>query len=172
MINIDSKKYISDNVISRGEIATVLEKYRKEGKKIGLCTGSFDLLHPGHISHLRSAKKLCDVLVVGVALDEFSSKKRPDKGRPVFSHNIRAFMISQLKSVDIVIMDDGGYDILYLVKPDVYIKGSDFKENPTASHLETKKIIEGWGNKVGYTDDEKLSTTDILRHIKRELEIN
>jgi len=157
------------NLISWEELKIKLDLARREGKRIGLCTGSFDLLHPGHISHFNAAKKLCDVLVVGIAKDVFSSRKREYKGRPIFSHDLRAYTVSNLKSVDYVILDDGSIDIVLFIKPEVYIKGSDYINSSISSHIETKKIIEEYGGKVEYTNEEKLATTEIIEYIKREV---
>src|SRR3989344_4153009 len=100
MIDADSNLYVSENFLPKEEIKLRLEKFRSKGKKIGLCTGSFDLLHPGHITHLVSAKKMCDVLVVAIAEDDYTSKYKEGKGRPIFPHNLRAFMVGNLKPVD------------------------------------------------------------------------
>jgi hypothetical protein len=59
MININPGSYKSDNILLEKELVPKLEELRKQGKKIGLCTGSFDLLHPGHITHFEAAKKVC-----------------------------------------------------------------------------------------------------------------
>lgn len=173
MIELNKDLYKSDNVLSDEEIVLVLEKLRKQGKKIGLCTGSFDLLHPGHIAHLDSAKKMCDILVVAVALDSFTSKNKIGKGRPVFSHDIRAFMISKLKSVDFVIFDNSlpKLEIINLIKPDIVIKGPDYSdEGPNITEL--KELVKSLEGEMGYTKDEKLSTSDILRYIKEKIEID
>jgi len=169
MININTKSYVSKNILPEEKIIKILEKLKKQGKKIGLCTGSFDLLHPGHITHLISAKKRCDVLVVAIARDNFSSKKQSEKGHPVYSHDLRAFMISKLKPVDFVFLDNGSEEIINLVKPDFFIKGPDYADEKSPSILRQKKMMESFGGKICYTKDEKLSTTDIIKHIKEEV---
>ena len=165
MIKINPKNYISENIISEEELIKKLVELRKQGKKIGLCTGSFDLLHPGHIAHLISAKKACDVLVVAIARDNYSSKTR-GKGRPIFSQYLRAFMVSQLKSVDFVIFDDRLDKINRVIKPDVYIKGRDYSDGREKLQEE---IVSSYGGKIYYTPTEKLSTTKIIRYIKEEV---
>ncbi|MFA4854916.1 MAG: adenylyltransferase/cytidyltransferase family protein, partial [Candidatus Omnitrophota bacterium] len=69
------------------ELASILEKLRKEGKKIAHCHGCFDLLHPGHLKHFQAAKNKGDVLVVTLTKDEYVNK---GPGRPVFNHHLRA----------------------------------------------------------------------------------
>lgn len=169
MININPKNYESENILSNEEIIEELNKLKKQGKKIGLCSGSFDLLHPGHINHLISAKKNCDILVVAIARDNFSKEKSIKRGRPIFSHNLRAFMISKLKPVDFVILDEGTVDTLYLIKPDIYIKGIDYADEKDPRILHTKKIIEELGGKIHFTPNEKISTTNLIKYIKEEI---
>lgn len=174
MLKIDPENYKSKNVIyEKAKILEVINKLRKEGKKIGLCTGSFDLLHPGHIMHLISAKKMCDVLIVGLAKDSHSLNKNVGRGRPIFSEKIRAFMISKLKPVDFVIFDDCFEDpskyLINFIKPDVYIKGKDYIDSKDPGIINHKKIVESYGGKIIFTDDEKLSTTEIIKHIKEEV---
>lgn len=166
MINLNSKKYVSKNVLSEKELIQKIKKLKKQGEKIGLCTGSFDLLHPGHITHLISAKKMCDVLLVAIARDHFSSAKYPGENKPIFSHDLRAFMVSKLKPVDFVFLDDGLPDTVTLIKPDVYIKGPDYADEKYPTILLQKKMLASFGGKIAYTKDEKLSTKDIIDYIK------
>jgi cytidyltransferase-like protein len=65
------------------EIAPIAASLRRDGKTIVQCHGVFDLLHPGHVRHLKSAKKLGDVLVVSITADEFVNK---GPGRPAFRY--------------------------------------------------------------------------------------
>jgi len=170
MLDISPDEYKSENILSQKELLQKLEDLKKQGKKIGFCSGSFDLLHPGHITHLISAKKMCDILVVSIARDSFSSKKHCARGRPIFSHDMRAFMIGNLKPVDFVILDDGQPEILEIVKPDVYIKGKDYADEAVPNIIAQKRMMEEMGGKIDYTNDEKLSTTDIIRYIKEEVD--
>jgi rfaE bifunctional protein nucleotidyltransferase chain/domain len=172
MIKLNSEAYNSESILSEEKLLPKLNNLKAAGKKIGLCTGSFDLLHPGHIAHLVSAKKLCDILVVAVAPDSFTSRYKSGKGRPVFSHEIRAYMISQLKPVDFVIIDKWLPEpgVLNALKPDVFIKGSDYADEKDPRIVEQRKIVESFGGVIVYTKDEKLSTTDILKYIKTEID--
>src|SRR3989344_4124256 len=121
VIKVNQKSYTSENILKEDELVKKIKALKVQGKKIGLCTGSFDLLHPGHVTHLTSAKKLCDILVVAVARDKYSSSKYPGSGRPIFSDKIRAFMISKLKPVDFVFLEDGVPETVDKIKPDLYI---------------------------------------------------
>lgn len=171
MININCGNYVSGNILSKEEILSLMITLKKQGKKIGLCTGSFDLLHQGHIAHLNSAKKMCDILFVAIAKDSYSMNKHPGSNRPIFPEQIRAFMVSQLKPVDYVVFDNCNRllsdDIIDLIKPDVYIKGDDYNLH-TLSPIDIKKV-ESYGGQVVFTNDEKLSTSEIIKYIQEEI---
>ena len=83
------------------KIATVeeLSKNIDRSKKIGLCSGCFDLLHVGHIKHLQSAKTKCDILVVAVASND-NVNKGPD--RPAFDQKLRMEFLESIECVDYV----------------------------------------------------------------------
>ena len=170
MIKLNPNNYKSENIFSIEGILPILEELKKQNKKVGLCTGSFDFLHPGHITHLESAKKMCDVLIVGLAKDHFSKNKYPESGRPLYSQELRAFMISKLESVDYVFFDDGDVGIIEIIKPDVYFKGKDYADETNPNIIMQKKMMESLGGKMIFTQDEKLSTTDIIKHIKEEVQ--
>ena len=68
------------------ELARILTRLRRDGKKIVHCHGVFDLLHPGHIKHFEVAKKKGDILIVTVTQDEHVNK---GPGRPIFSDGMR-----------------------------------------------------------------------------------
>mgnify|MGYP001606307863 CR=1 FL=1 len=169
MYKLSKENYASDNILSEEGLVKKIEESRKEGKIIGLCTGSFDLLHPGHITHLCSAKTFCDVLIVAIADDNFNMKKGRIKGRPIYSDYIRAYMISNLKSVDYVVIHDGSIEIFKIIKPEVHIKGPDYSDKNNPRIITQKHLLASWGGKIVYTQDEKLSTTDILEYIKRNI---
>ncbi|MBW2993636.1 adenylyltransferase/cytidyltransferase family protein, partial [Candidatus Woesearchaeota archaeon] len=67
MIPIKSPEtYTSDKILDFDAAAKLISEIKSAGKTIGLCHGGFDLLHPGHVKHFESAKKLCDILVISI----------------------------------------------------------------------------------------------------------
>ena len=172
MIELDSKKYLSDRIYSLEEfVCQKLEEIRKLGQKIGLCAGSFDLLHPGHITHLVSAKKSCDCLVVAVARDESCKNKHETFGRPIYSHDIRAFMVASLKPVDFVVLDYADKKTIEQIQPDVFFKGSDYSDRKNPIIAEVARYLEERGKKVIFTEDEKFSTSDVIKYIQRHVSL-
>lgn len=103
-----------------------LERSRKQGKRIVLTNGIFDLLHIGHLRYLRQAKHYGDVLVVGVNADQAVNKP----GRPLVPDVERAELVAALEPVDyVVIFNQPTADqLLQTLRPDVYVKGADYSE--------------------------------------------
>ena len=108
------------------------------GKTLVMAFGTFDLLHPGHLSYLRQAKKLGSRLVVVVARD--SSVKRIKSRLPVYSERERLGLVSALKFVDRAVLGSiVEKDMLLIVKkmkPDIIALGYD--QNPGNSELRQK----------------------------------
>tara|TARA_B100001971_G_C18212012_1_gene551346 strand:- start:402 stop:911 length:510 start_codon:yes stop_codon:yes gene_type:complete len=163
-----SGDYSSDNILEEQELKEKVLELKRQNRKIGLCVGSFDLLHPGHMAHFRSAKKHCDVLIVGITADKFSSQRKSE-GRPIYNEKLRAFSVSQLKPVDYVFISNylTANECIMLVKPDVYIKGPDY-ENKVDDEIDSERdSVKKAGGKIIYTKDEKLSTTEIIKYIQK-----
>ena len=100
----------------------------KKNKIIGITFGSFDLCHYGHALMFEECKEFCDYLIVGVQSDP--SIDRPEKNKPVQSHEERIGIVSSLKFVDEVISYDTEADLVEILKkvePDVRILGADHK---------------------------------------------
>ena len=146
-----------------------IDALKKAGKRIGLCDGNYDLLHQGHVLHFESAKKMCDVLVVSIARDE-RMRERKGKGRPVFTERWRAYMVNQLKAVDFVIINptNNGIMMLELLKPQVYIRGPDYRTYESATFSEEKHTARVVGATIRYTKDIKFATRDLMQAIKEE----
>jgi D-beta-D-heptose 7-phosphate kinase/D-beta-D-heptose 1-phosphate adenosyltransferase len=111
------------------ELATLREHLaaeRRQGKRIVLTNGIFDLLHVGHLRYLRAARALGDVLVVGVNADTAVGKP----GRPLVPDAERAELVAALEPVDyVVIFSDPTADaLLRALEPDIYAKGADYSE--------------------------------------------
>ena len=100
----------------------------KKNKIVGITFGSFDLCHYGHALMFEECKEYCDYLIVGVQSDP--SLDRPEKNKPVQSHEERIGIVSYLKCVDEVVAYDTEADLIEVLKniqPDVRILGADHK---------------------------------------------
>lgn len=130
-------------VISISKLAKITQNCRKQGQKIVLAGGCFDILHPGHVVFLEKAKKAGDVLIV---LLESDRKVRELKGinRPIYTQTERAKLLSALKAVDYVIKlplirFDAEYDqLMEKIRPDVIAVTSKDKNS---HHKRCAKLV-------------------------------
>jgi len=92
--------------------------------------GCFDILHPGHIDLLNRARQLGEKLIVGINSDA-SVRQIKGSGRPVVNQEARKAVLSALRSVDeVIIFDDlTPENLIRQIKPDVLVKGGDWKPN-------------------------------------------
>jgi len=99
-------------------------------KKIVFTNGCFDILHVGHIRLLNDAKKLGDILVVGINSD-FSIKKLKGKDRPINIESDRKIILESLKAVDFVFLfeEDTPLNLIKKIKPNILVKGGDYSES-------------------------------------------
>ena len=133
MLKINSiDSYRSNKILDFKETIDLINKLKSQGKTVGLCHGGFDLLHPGHVKHLESSKKLCDFLFVSITSDKFV-ESRKGSGRPIFPDKLRAYMISSIGFIDYVVISDfkKGSEVIRSLKPSIYIKGPDFINKTT-----------------------------------------
>ena len=119
--------------------------WRSQGFKLGFTNGCFDLLHPGHLAILSQAKSACDKLVVGLNSDD-STKRLKGNTRPIQSESARAAVLASLENVDLVIIFDENTpaNLIKKLKPDVFIKGSDYK----IEQIPEAKIVKDYGGEI------------------------
>jgi rfaE bifunctional protein nucleotidyltransferase chain/domain len=108
-------------------LVSLREQFRAQGKTVVFTNGCFDILHVGHAAYLAAAKRLGDVLIVGVNSDD-SVRRLKGSSRPVNGEHDRATLLAALKSVDYVTMftADTPFDLIAALKPDVLAKGGDY----------------------------------------------
>lgn len=162
-----------DVLIRAEELPNLREKL--EDKKIVFCSGSFDLLHLGHVYFFKHAKDLGDLLVVSVGPDSVIKRNKGDK-RPIVGQDLRLQMVAAVRFVDFCFVDDEPNDEhplatlktnLKLLKPDIYVVNFD------VSNVEYRKsLLVGTSTKlialnVGLLSDQHLlSTTSLIQRIK------
>ena len=145
------------------EICMIITELKKKGKKIITTNGCFDILHIGHSNYLQEAKKLGDVLIVGVNTDSSVKENKGDK-RPVNSENARAGLIASLGCVDYVFLfpEKDPRNFLQKIKPNIHVKGADRK----IDQIIKKNVVEENGGKfvlIPIVDD--TSTTSLINKI-------
>ena len=144
----------------------IVEKSKREGKKIVFTNGCFDILHPGHINYLRRARQLGDLLVIGLNSDS-SVRKLKGKGRPILPQDKRAELLASLRFVDFVTIfnDATPINLIKKIKPDILVKGADWQ----AKDIVGKDFVESYGGTVKRLSYIKgYSTTAIIKNICKD----
>jgi len=105
--------------------------------------GTFDILHPGHVRLLNTARSMGDYLIVAIDSDR---RVRELKGpsRPVNNEFSRRVLLSNLKAVDIVEVFDSDEELEHIIKtyePDIMVKGSDYQGQPIVGEEHVPKIV-------------------------------
>ena len=117
----------------------------KKNEIVGFTNGCFDYLHPGHLSLFRQAKKKCTKLIVAINSDN-SVKKIKGPNRPKQNENIRIKILEAIKYVDLIILfsDKTPIKLIKKIKPNLLVKGSDYKEKQIVG----AKEVKSYGGKV------------------------
>ena len=150
-------------VFNRDELSTRIEQARSTGARIVLANGCFDVLHVGHVRYLAGARKLGDVLIVGINSDQQVAAQK-GAGRPVLPATERAEIVSSLESVSYVtIFDEPTVEQLLLaIKPDVHAKGTDY----TTDTVPERDVVRSYGGNVAIVGDPKdHSTSEIISRL-------
>lgn len=125
--------------------------------KIVLANGCFDVFHVGHLYHLRAARELGDVLVVGLTRDGAVNK---GPGRPAFKWADRAALLRELRCVDYVLPVDSSLEALQVVRPAMFVKGLEYRGKILP---EDRAFCHKHGIEIRFTDEPVHSSTALLR---------
>jgi len=174
MVKITIQQNVSNNykeggfmgkIVTKDEFKNIIRPNLKlEGKVIALCHGVFDLIHPGHIIHFEQSKAMADVLVVSIT-NAVHVRKGP--GRPFFDDEMRMRQLCAIEYIDYVMLSEEYTvdDIVEAVEPDLYIKGSEYRNEDgdiTKNIRPERELVERHGGKVAYTDGQVFSSTKLI----------
>ncbi len=137
------------------------------GKTVVWTNGCFDLLHVGHVRNLQAARKLGDILVVGLNSDA-SVQKLKGENRPIVPAEQRAEVLAALECVDFVVVFDESTAELSIsrLRPDIYCKGADYAP-PHGKPVPEAALVESYGGRIAYLPlVPNTSTTDIVQRIR------
>jgi rfaE bifunctional protein nucleotidyltransferase chain/domain len=153
-----------NKIIPFGELSTLATKLKSQGKKLVLCHGVFDLLHPGHFKHFEAARKFGDILFVTISADRFVNK---GPGRPIFNENLRAETLAAIQLIDYVSINYSNLanTIIEAIKPDFYVKGQDYKideDDITGGIIDERNKVEEFGGKLVFTEEIQFSSTKLI----------
>jgi rfaE bifunctional protein nucleotidyltransferase chain/domain len=153
---------MKNKILPFDAVAAKVSEARNQKKTIVTSNGCFDILHYGHLFYLTEARKLGDLLVVGVNSDE-SVRGLKGPNRPVIPEQYRAALVAGLEPVDYVFIFHEADPVSFLrrLKPDVHVKGGDY----SGPILEQAAVEENRGRVCLVPAVPGLSTTGIIAKI-------
>lgn len=154
----------AQRVLDREVLAGRFAAEKRSGRLV-FTNGCFDLLHPGHVRYLASARSLGDILVVGVNSDA-SVRRLKGLGRPIQPELERAEIVAALRWVDFVTIfdEDTPWETIRVLEPDVLVKGGDWAKNQVVG----RDLVETRGGFVVTIEfQEGYSTTDLVERVLR-----
>ena len=151
-------------ILPLSDLQEKVEQWRTQGLTVAFTNGCFDILHAGHIASLSQAAQEADKLIVALNADS-SVKTLKGEGRPLNDEAARAIVLAALSVVDAVTVfeDPTPIQVILAIKPDVLVKGGDYKVEDIAGARE----VIAWGGKVVINPIvEGFSTTFIIRKMQ------
>ena len=152
-------------IMALEDIRTWREQARRDGRRVVVTNGCFDLLHAGHVTYLEAARNLGDALLVGLNSDA-SVRRLKGESRPVNPEPDRALVLAALESLSAVAIfpETSAAAFLRLVEPDIYVKGADYTLEKM--NQEERRIVEGCGGEIHFlTFVAGKSTTTLLARL-------
>jgi rfaE bifunctional protein nucleotidyltransferase chain/domain len=151
----------SEKIGTIDELQRRLDAERAKGRRVVMCHGVFDVMHPGHILHFKEARTFGDILVVTITPDRFVNK---GPGRPVFNERLRAETIAALEYVDYVAVNEWptAVETLTRLRPSVYAKGKDYADasaDLTRKILDEEAAVKAGGGEIKFTRSELFSSS-------------
>ena len=152
-------------IVSWKKAQDLIQKRKHLGNRVVFTNGCLDLLHPGHISLLKQARQAGERLIVGLNADQ-SIQRLKGPTRPIQHEVARAFVLSSLESVDLVVLfeEDTPLELIEILKPDVLVKGADY----TVDKVVGAHFVQSYGGQVVLIDlVEGESTTSMVTRMNQ-----
>lgn len=154
----------SDSKIKNRDVLTgIIERERNKGRRVVFTNGCFDLLHAGHVKYLQAARRLGDLLILGLNSD-VSVRRLKGAKRPLIGEEERAHILAALDCIDYVCLfdEDTPLELITALKPYILVKGGDY----TPEGVVGKELVESYGGRVElipFVDGK--STTNIIEKV-------
>jgi rfaE bifunctional protein nucleotidyltransferase chain/domain len=154
-----------NKLVSRSEALEKVRAWQITGKKVVFSNGCFDILHAGHVEYLEAARKLGDVLVIGLNSDA-SVTRLKGASRPVCCETDRAMVLGALQAVDAVTLfdEDTPEELIGTLLPDILVKGADWAIERIAG---ARAVLDHGGQVLTIPLLEGRSTSGIIEKIMR-----
>jgi rfaE bifunctional protein nucleotidyltransferase chain/domain len=156
----------ANRILDRNRLIARVAIARKNGARVVLANGCFDILHVGHVRYLEGARALGDLLVVGVNSDE-QVRQLKGEGRPHVPERERAELVAALRAVDFVtVFNEPTVEaLLRAIRPDIHAKGTDYTEETVPE----RDVVRSLGGRVAIVGDPKQhSTSEMLKQFSKE----
>ena len=155
---------MTDKLVTLQELTGILGRSRAQGQKIVFTNGCFDLLHVGHIRSLQAARRLGDILIIGLNSD---TSVRQIKGpqRPIVPEEQRGEVLAALTCVDYVIIfsEPDPLRVITALQPDVLVKSSDWDPKEIIG----REVVEAKGGSViSAPEVPGISTTTLIERMR------
>lgn len=154
-------------IVNFKKLLKISKNLRRHKKKIVFTNGIYDILHIGHVRCLQKARKQGDILVIGLNSDS-STKELKGEERPIIPERQRAEILVQLPYVNYVCIfeEESPMKILQELKPEVYVKGGDYKKE-REDRTGCREFVRSYGGRVFLTElTQNISTSNIIKKIK------
>jgi rfaE bifunctional protein nucleotidyltransferase chain/domain len=157
-----------NKIVDLPALLALREAYRQSGQTVVWTNGCFDLLHAGHVRNLQAARRLGDVLIVGLNSDA-SIRRLKGSGRPILREQDRAEVLAALECVAHVLVFDDLLPTatLDLLRPEVHCKGADYTP-PHGKAIPELPVVEAYGGRVEFLPlVPGLSTSELIRRVRQ-----
>jgi rfaE bifunctional protein nucleotidyltransferase chain/domain len=157
---------MENKIISLEQFAEIRKHIKNKGETIVLCHGVYDLVHYGHIEHLKEAHSQGDILVVSITASKYVNK---GPGRPYFTDEQRLQFLASLEVVDYVILSEAVtvHKVVEYVQPDFYVKGQEYavSEDDITANIDAEvECVRKYGGDVYFTSGQTYSSTKLMNN--------
>jgi len=131
-------------------------------RRVIMCHGVFDVVHPGHVRHLLYAKSKADILIASITADKYIKK---GLHRPHVPQDLRAVNLAAFEMVDYVVIDgnDKPLAIIATIQPDYFAKGFEYNANGLSPNTaEEAKVVEAYGGEILFTPGDIIYSSSAL----------
>jgi len=158
--NVAGVKFVPDH----SDLENIVKGLQSQGKVVVMCSGTFDLLHVGHLRCLRDAKSRGDFLVLGVQSDR-NVRRYKNSNLPILPEKERIELLEAIECVDYLTLyhEESTEKLLLKLKPNIYAMGTDYK----ATTIPERDVVLSYGGRILIVGDtKKHSSTAIMHKIK------